>query len=90
MGDGGSLMLGALLVMVWHDGGLGAVVLGSAVPLLEAGFVTVRRIASRRPPWVGGTDHTGHVLLRAGIPSSVLPLVYAAVAAGAVAMGGGP
>ena len=81
MGDGGSLLLGALLVVVRHRAGPRALALGALVPLLDAGFVVGRRLLEHRPPWVGGTDHSGHVLLRAGVPPRLLVALYAAVAA---------
>jgi UDP-GlcNAc:undecaprenyl-phosphate GlcNAc-1-phosphate transferase len=80
LGDGGSLMLGALLVLAWRDQGLVAWLIGSAVPLLDSAFVVVRRLRSRRKPWIGGTDHLGHELLRRGLPPGALPLLYASTA----------
>lgn len=81
MGDGGSLMIGAGLVLVWYDAGPIATVAWCAVPLADAVFVTVRRIVGGKRPWIGGTDHTGHILLRKGFPPRLLPFIYAAAAA---------
>jgi len=42
-----------------------AVLLPFAWPLLDLGFVVVRRLLERRAPWEGGRDHTTHLLARA-------------------------
>lgn len=81
MGDGGSLVLGAGLVLVWQGAGPALTLAWCAVPLLDAVFVTVRRVASGRKPWIGGRDHSGHVLLRMGCPPRLLPLAFGAAAA---------
>jgi UDP-GlcNAc:undecaprenyl-phosphate/decaprenyl-phosphate GlcNAc-1-phosphate transferase len=80
LGDGGSLMLGALLVLAWSSAPV-AWLAGSAVPLLDAAFVVARRIRRGRPPWVGGTDHSGHELLRHGMHAAWLPVLYGSTAA---------
>jgi len=82
MGDGGSLMLGAALILVWQPSGLLVTGIWCAVPLLDAVFVTFRRVVEGRKPWIGGKDHTGHILMRAGVPDRLLPLIYALAAAG--------
>ena len=87
LGDGGSLMLGTLLVLSWYPHGRLAMIAGLAVPLIDAGFVVLRRVRSGRPPWLGGTDHTGHVLLRAGVRPSWLPVFYAGVAVAFAVLG---
>ncbi len=83
MGDGGSLMLGAALVLVWSEAGIASTVSWCLVPLADAVFVTLRRLMKRQKPWIGGKDHTGHILLRAGFPTRLLPLVYGLAAAAA-------
>lgn len=50
------------------------------LPLIDAIFVIVRRLRQGRPPWIGGTDHLGHTLLRAGVSAKTLPILYAAIA----------
>ena len=80
MGDGGSLLLGAALVLFTYQDGPLLTVAWLAVPLVDAAFVTARRLLGGRKPWVGGTDHLGHTLLRARIPPRVLPLLYAGAA----------
>lgn len=80
LGDGGSLMLGALLVLAWREHGPVAWLIGSAVPLLDSAFVVFRRLRNGCKPWVGGTDHSGHELLRQGLHPGALPLLYAAAA----------
>lgn len=87
MGDSGSLLLGTALVLLAADRQLSPMGLAwVAVPLIDAVFVTVRRMIEGRKPWVGGTDHTGHICLRFGVPAPLLPLVYA-VLAGSLGVG---
>lgn len=80
MGDGGSLLLGAAIVLLTWEGGPLLTLAWLAVPLIDAVFVTVRRLRAGRKPWVGGTDHLGHTLLRAGVPPRVLPVAYGVAA----------
>lgn len=82
MGDGGSLLLGAAVVLLTYEDGPLMTAAWLAVPLVDAAFVTMRRLHEGRKPWIGGTDHLGHTLLRAGIPPRVLPLLYASAALG--------
>ncbi len=87
LGDSGSLMLGALLVMAWSRHGAVPTLAGAAVPLLDAAFVIVRRVRGGRRPWFGGTDHSAHVLLARGVPPATLPLLYGAASAGVASIG---
>ena len=82
LGDGGSLLLGAAAVWVWAPTGAVPTLAWCAVPLAEAIGVTGRRLAAGRRPWVGGTDHSAHALLRRGVPRWLLPFLYAGVSAG--------
>ena len=81
LGDGGSLMLGALLLLAWYPHGLIPTLAGLSVPLIDATFVIVCRLRKHQVPWLGGTDHTGHALLRAGIHPRWIPVVYGVSAA---------
>ena len=76
LGDGGSLMLGALLVLAWAESGPVLSVAGLAVPLIDSAFVIIRRIMAGSSPLKGGTDHTGHLFLRMGVSPKLLPLYY--------------
>lgn len=80
MGDSGSLMLGAAVVLATHERGPLTTLGWMAVPLIDAAFVITRRLRAGRKPWVGGTDHLGHVLLGAGVAGWLLPLIYGAAA----------
>jgi len=80
MGDSGSLLLGAAVVLAAAGRGPFVTIGWMAVPLIDAAFVVIRRIKGGRKPWVGGTDHLGHLLLTAGIPGWLLPLLYAGAA----------
>jgi UDP-GlcNAc:undecaprenyl-phosphate GlcNAc-1-phosphate transferase len=87
LGDGGSLMLGALVVLAWHPYGVLATIAGLAVPLIDALVVVSSRLGRGRAPWQGGTDHTGHRLLEAGVHPRWLPLIYGGTA-GSIALAG--
>jgi UDP-GlcNAc:undecaprenyl-phosphate GlcNAc-1-phosphate transferase len=80
MGDSGSLLLGAAVVLAASGRGPLVTIGWMAVPLIDAGFVVLRRIRAGRKPWVGGTDHLGHLLLISGTPGWLLPLLYAGAA----------
>ncbi|WP_245436709.1 MraY family glycosyltransferase [Mesorhizobium tamadayense] len=67
MGDSGSLLLGAAIMLLASERGLGSSLALIAVPLIDALFVIIRRLREGRRPWVGGTDHLGHTLLRIGV-----------------------
>jgi UDP-GlcNAc:undecaprenyl-phosphate GlcNAc-1-phosphate transferase len=87
MGDGGSYALGAILVLAWYQTGPVGVLLGIAVPCADTAFVVVRRCLAGRAPWIGGVDHTGHVMLRAGVPPRLMPFIYGGAAAGFAGLG---
>ncbi|WP_224528269.1 MraY family glycosyltransferase [Mesorhizobium sp. ESP6-5] len=80
MGDSGSLLLGAAVVLLASTRGFDASLAWIAVPLIDAIFVTTRRLLQGRRPWIGGTDHLGHTLLRLGVNRQVLPAIYGAAA----------
>lgn len=79
LGDGGSLLLGAAMMLLWQPAGLGSTLAWCALPLADAVAVTLRRLYQGRAPWIGGVDHSGHALLRAGVPPWLLPPLYAGV-----------
>ncbi|UCI07156.1 glycosyltransferase family 4 protein [Mesorhizobium sp. B1-1-8] len=80
MGDSGSLLLGAAIVLLASERGFGSSLAWIAVPLIDAVFVVFRRLRRGQQPWIGGTDHLGHTLLRAGVSSKALPALYAGAA----------
>lgn len=80
MGDSGSLLLGAAIVLLASERGFGSSLAWIAVPLIDAVFVIILRLRRGQQPWIGGTDHLGHTLLRAGIRSTALPPLYAGAA----------
>lgn len=82
MGDSGSLLLGAAIVLAASAHGLGASLAWIAVPLIDAAFVIIRRLRRGQRPWIGGTDHLGHTLLRTGVSGRILPALYGALALG--------
>lgn len=90
MGDSGSLTLGAMAVIIGaENAGMAATAIWCAIPLADAVFVTVRRVMRGQKPWVGGVDHSGHALLRAGLPARLLPPIYfgATLLVGRLALG---
>ena len=78
MGDSGSLLLGAAIVLYASERGFGLSLAWIAIPLIDAVFVIIRRLRQGRRPWIGGTDHLGHTLLRMGVSNKALPALYAA------------
>ena len=96
MGDAGSLMLGFALagagVLLIHDaeihGSQHATAAALAVPLAafvqfgDVAMVSVTRIRRGVSPFTGGTDHTSHRLVRAGLQPSEM-LVVVGLASGA-------
>ncbi|MDX8520156.1 undecaprenyl/decaprenyl-phosphate alpha-N-acetylglucosaminyl 1-phosphate transferase [Mesorhizobium dulcispinae] len=80
MGDSGSLLLGAAIVLQASERGFGPSLAWLAIPLIDAIFVIIRRLRLGRRPWIGGTDHLGHTLLRVGISAKTLPVLYGTMA----------
>jgi UDP-GlcNAc:undecaprenyl-phosphate GlcNAc-1-phosphate transferase len=77
MGDSGSLSLGAIAVVIGAEQGDPAgTAIWCAIPLADAVIVTLRRLARGQKPWIGGTDHSGHALLRRGLAPRLLPPLY--------------
>ncbi len=81
MGDGGSLLVGTTLILLLAPLGPQAAIAWCAIPLLDTALVVASRLQRGAKPWIGGTDHSGHRLLRAGLPAWALPPLYAAAAA---------
>ena len=46
-----------------------------AVPLIDMGVVSMRRIASRRSPFAADREHLHHLLLRSGVSDGVTTLL---------------
>ncbi len=68
MGDTGSMFFGLMLGLlgVYHGGKVATIFLALGIPLLDAAFVIIRRIANGRSPLQGGRDHLHHLLLEKG------------------------
>lgn len=96
MGDAGSLFLGFYLGSLLFDLRLASnqptraltFALMMSVPLFDMAVVYAARTISGRPLHVGGTDHTSHRMIKAGIPvrMTALILLVAAAISGAVAV----
>lgn len=89
MGDAGSLFLGFLLAVialklrtgVGHFPSAVAALLLVAPAVLDTVLVVISRVRSRRPIYIGGTDHSSHRLMLLGIgPRAVLAVLVLATA----------
>ena len=76
MGDAGSLFLGFLLAVialmlrthVAHPASALALLLLVGPAVFDTTLVVISRARSRRPIYIGGTDHTSHRLMLLGLP----------------------
>lgn len=91
MGDTGSQFLGMFLAFfsikfLWNAGietgnysvfsNFTLVLIAFSVPLMDTTFVTVRRLAKKERPWVGGKDHSTHTLSYKGLNDRQVALVF--------------
>ena len=80
-GDAGAHLLGyglAVATCPWVVGPVGVSL--AAVPLLDAGFVTVLRLRAGAKPWVGDRRHLSHQLVDRGCPPAAAVALLWAVA----------
>ncbi|MBB3698664.1 undecaprenyl/decaprenyl-phosphate alpha-N-acetylglucosaminyl 1-phosphate transferase [Flammeovirga yaeyamensis] len=87
MGDSGSMFLGYILSMIgvslsWQTPeiniGILTPILLISYPIFDVTFVTINRIRSGRPIYVGGKDHSSHLLVKYGLsPRNAVLLIYA-------------
>lgn len=68
LGDTGSMFFGLMLGLlgVYHGGKVATIFLALGIPLLDAAFVIIRRLARGQSPLKGGHDHLHHLLLKKG------------------------
>ena len=99
MGDSGSQVLGFLLATLglaasWTTAGTTVAtmllpLLVLAIPILDTTFVTLKRLAEKRPVTQGGRDHTSHRLVYYGLSETkavaLLALISVVLGATAVA-----
>jgi UDP-GlcNAc:undecaprenyl-phosphate GlcNAc-1-phosphate transferase len=98
LGDAGSHLVGYLLAVMAilphfytkqepHRFAVLAPLLVLAIPLLDLAQVSLFRILSRKPFWLGDTNHLSHRLTRLGLsrPSAVLLLWLTAIIVGGLA-----
>jgi len=91
MGDTGSQFLGMFLAFfsikfLWNAGidngtasvisNLTLVLIAFSVPLMDTTFVTFRRLAKKERPWVGGKDHSTHMLSYKGLTDRQVAMVF--------------
>jgi len=91
MGDTGSQFLGMFLAyfsikFLWNAGidsgnysvfsNFTLVLISFSVPLADTTFVTIQRLGKRQKPWVGGKDHSTHMLSYKGLTDRQVALVF--------------
>lgn len=82
-GFGGSTLAGFMLgiLSILTTAKVGTLMLVLAVPLIDTGYVIVRRILSGKMPFWGDKGHLHHRLLEAGLTKSQVALIYWATTA---------
>ena len=96
MGDTGSQFLGMFLAFfsikfLWNAGiaagdysvfsNFTLVLITFAVPLADTTFVTVKRLSQKQKPWIGGKDHSTHLLSYKGLTDRQVALVFIGLSA---------
>jgi UDP-GlcNAc:undecaprenyl-phosphate/decaprenyl-phosphate GlcNAc-1-phosphate transferase len=91
MGDTGSQFLGMFLAyfsikFLWNAGVDSAdysvfsnftlVLIAFSVPLADTTFVTIQRLRKKQRPWIGGKDHSTHMLSYKGLTDRQVALVF--------------
>ena len=79
MGDTGSTFLGFMLaaLSMYSGGKIATAFLVLGVPILDAGWVILRRISEGKKPWKGDLKHLHHRLLNFGFKDhTVLLIIY--------------
>lgn len=91
MGDTGSQFLGMFLAFfsikfLWNAGietgnysvfsNFTLVLIAFSVTLTDTTFVTIRRILRKEKPWIGGRDHSTHMLSYKGLTDRQVALVF--------------
>jgi len=77
IGDSGAMFFGFMLGLlgIYQGGKVATAFLAVGLPLLDAGFVILRRLIGGRSPFKGGRDHLHHLLLDRGwSPKQVIAL----------------
>ncbi len=83
IGDSGSMFFGLMLglIAVMNGGKVATAFIVLAIPLFDAIFVIIRRIASGKSPFKGNRDHLHHRLLERGWSEQSIVLLTAAFSA---------
>ncbi len=91
LGDSGSMFIGFLLaiIAVISGGKLATAGLVLGIPILDAAWVILRRLASGQSPWKADRRHLHHRLLDAGLSQKQTVILYWSFSAifGAIALG---
>lgn len=82
LGDTGSILLGFLLaaLAIFSGGKIATAALVLGLPILDFGFVIVRRLLKKRSPFQGDLGHLHHRLLAAGLAKQLTVLIFYVVA----------
>ncbi|MBP9817500.1 undecaprenyl/decaprenyl-phosphate alpha-N-acetylglucosaminyl 1-phosphate transferase [Candidatus Shapirobacteria bacterium] len=77
-GYSGKSLAGLLLAVLGILSGakLATIILLLGIPIIDAFFVIIKRILSRRSPLVGGPDHLHHYLLKIGWTKPQISILY--------------
>jgi UDP-GlcNAc:undecaprenyl-phosphate/decaprenyl-phosphate GlcNAc-1-phosphate transferase len=79
LGDNGSHFVGAALAIIalsmWQQVGA-TIMIAFAVPIIDFFYVTLKRLAAGRKPYVGGRDHLAHDLHRLGFSPRLIAGFY--------------
>jgi UDP-GlcNAc:undecaprenyl-phosphate GlcNAc-1-phosphate transferase len=94
MGDTGSQFLGAFLAAIgiiyfWNRQDIGGVEIWSkqvittalvfSIPIIDTTTVVIKRIRSRKSPFIGGKDHTSHHISYLGYSDKQVALIFIAI-----------
>ena len=81
LGDSGSQLIGYLLGLaaIISGGKLATAALVLSLPILDALWAVIRRLAAGRSPFMGDREHLHHRLLDLGLPQSAVVIIMMAI-----------
>jgi len=94
MGDTGSQFLGAFLAAIgiiyfWNREDVGDKIIFSkqlitsvlifSIPIIDTTTVVIKRLMNKKPPFIGGKDHTTHHVSYLGFKDGQVALIFAAI-----------
>jgi UDP-GlcNAc:undecaprenyl-phosphate/decaprenyl-phosphate GlcNAc-1-phosphate transferase len=83
MGDSGSMFFGFMLGLlgVYQGGKVATAFVALGIPLIDAGFVVLRRMSKGKSPFKGDQEHLHHRLLAMGLGKRTIVLMMATISA---------